>query len=478
MNGDKIQLLIIEDDIEYFEIIKMCLEEPDSMGMKFDLERADRLEVGLKLLETARFDALLLDLTLPDSQGIETVQRVMSRGFALPILVMTNLGDELMAFEAMRLGAQDYMVKATSDSRYLKRAIWYAIERQKLLAQSESIIRRAADGMVVIDADGVVRYLNPAAQAILGATPDSMLGHPFPFPAAESSVQKIPGPRERSVEMKVVEIQWKGRPARLASLRDITELQRVEALKAEIRERRRLDQLKDELVGTVSHELRTPLTIVKGAIDNLREGICGDLEGKQKEVVELAHRNVERLARMINNLLDLSRLESGSAKVSKKSVDLTGVAREVLEGFRLADTRGITIDAKLAEGSPRVEADGEMIAQVITNLLDNAVRFARARVSVNVFEDGGAVRVEVVDDGPGIPEDKIKDLFNKFTQLNRKAGGGYKGTGLGLAICKEIMALHGAKIDVASVVGAGTRFSFALPALAPAEAARREGPRS
>ena len=234
MNGDKIQVLIIEDDVEYFEIIKMCLDEPDSMGMRFDLVRADRLEVGLKLLETARFDALLLDLTLPDSQGLETVQRVMARGFPLPILVMTNLGDELMAFEAMRLGAQDYMVKATSDSRYLKRAIWYAIERQKLINQSEGIIRRAADGMVVIDADGVVRYLNPAAQAILGVQPETLLGHPFPFPAAsgESSVQRVSGERERSVEIKVVDIQWKGRPARLASLRDITELQRVEALKA------------------------------------------------------------------------------------------------------------------------------------------------------------------------------------------------------------------------------------------------------
>ena len=235
--------------------------------------------------------------------------------------------------------------------------------------------------------------------------------------------------------------------------------------------------MKDELVGTVSHELRTPLTIVKGAIDNLREGICGPVEGKQKEVVELAHRNVERLARMINNLLDLSRLESGSARANKKPTDLSGVAKEVLDGFGYADTRGIKIDSRL-DGVPPVEADAEMMAQVITNLLDNAVRFARARVAVNVTPEGGSVRVEVVDDGPGIPEDKIKDLFNKFTQLNRKAGGGYKGTGLGLAICKEIMTLHGTKIDVASVVGAGTRFSFALPVTKAAPKKRQEAPRS
>ena len=468
MNGSKIQVLMIEDDLEYAEIIKMCLDEPDSMGLKFEVERADRLSVGLKLLDAARFDALLLDLTLPDSQGLETISRVIAHGAQVPVLVMTNLGDETMAFEAMRLGAQDYMVKATSDSRYLKRAIWYAIERHKLLAQSEGIIKRAADGMVVVDAGGIVRYMNPAAQTIFGEPAETMVGKPFPLPlaAGETSLHKLTQPRERTVEMKVVDIQWKGQTARLASVRDITELQRVEQLKAEIRERRRLDQLKDELIGTVSHELRTPLTIVKGAIDNLREGIAGELRGKQAEVVALAHRNVNRLAKMINNLLDLSRLESGGARIAKRPTDLKALVEEVLEGLRIADSnRAVTLDADFDPALPKALADPEMIAQVITNLADNALRFARSRVTVRARLQGPeTVVVEVVDDGPGIPEDKVNALFNKFVQINRKTGGaGYKGTGLGLAICKEIMTLHSSKIEVQSVVGAGTRFSFALP---------------
>jgi signal transduction histidine kinase/ActR/RegA family two-component response regulator len=484
MNGTKIQLLMIEDDIEYAEIIKMCLDEPDSMGMRFEIERADRLEVGLKLLDAARFDALLLDLTLPDSQGLETIEKVIRHGATIPILVMTNLGDETMAFEAMRLGAQDYMVKATSDSRYLKRAIWYAIERHKLLAQSEGIIKRSADGMVVVDSNGIVRYLNPAAQALFGEPAETMLGKPFPFPLAsgETSLQKLSAPRDRTVEMKVVDITWKGAPARLASVRDITELQRVEQLKAEIRERRRLDQLKDELIGTVSHELRTPLTIVKGAIDNLREGIAGELHGKQEEVVQLAHRNVNRLAKMINNLLDLSRLESGSARVSKRPTDPGALINEVLEGFPMTEERRVELVTDAPPGLPKVHADPEMLAQVITNLVDNALRFARSRVTVRAQAvEGGQVLFEIVDDGPGIPEDKLPTLFNKFVQINRKAGGGYKGTGLGLAICKEIMQLHGSKIEVTSMVGAGTRFSFSLPteaaAATPASGAPGQGAR-
>jgi signal transduction histidine kinase len=100
---------------------------------------------------------------------------------------------------------------------------------------------------------------------------------------------------------------------------------------------------------------------------------------------------------------------------------------------------------------------------VVTNLVDNALRFARSRVTVKATAQEDGALVEIVDDGPGIPSDKIGALFNKFVQINRTVGGGYKGTGLGLAICKEIMTLHGSKIDVESVLGAGTRFSFKLP---------------
>ena len=468
--GRPIQLLIIEDDIDYVDIIRMCLDEPDSMGLKFELERADRLEVGLKLLDTARFDALLLDLTLPDSRGIETVKRVLDHGAEIPILVMTNLGDESMAFEAMRLGAQDYMVKATSDSRLLKRAIWYAIERRKLLSQAEGVIKRSPDGMVVIDAKGV-QYVNPAAERILGQTAPELVGKPFRFDAApgQTTQQLLTGPQgERTVELVVTEIQWRGDKAMLAALHDITELQRVEQLKAEIRERRRLDQLKDQLIGTVSHELRTPLTIVKGAIDNLREGIVGELKPKQTEVVQLAHRNIARLAKMINNLLDLSRLESGQAKAHRRRLAVEPFLRELAGDFELkAKEKGLRLELDAAPGLPDVSADPELIAEVFVNLLDNALRYAKSRVTLrarlSLEAPGRGVAFDVDDDGPGIPADKVNDLFNKFVQINRKMGGsGYKGTGLGLAICKEIVGLHQSKISIHSVPGLGTRFTFSL----------------
>ncbi len=475
---DKIQLLLIEDDVDYADIIKMCLDEPDSMGLKFELERADRLEVGLKLLETARFDALLLDLSLPDSRGLDTIKRVFDRGFQIPILVMTNLGDEGMAFEAMRLGAQDYMVKATSDSRLIKRAIWYAIERQKLLNQTESIVRHSPDGMVIVDEQGIVQFVNPSAEKLLGRKAQELREQPlgFPLSAGMTRQHRLKGPAgETILEIRVGEVQWRGKPALLAVLRDITELQRVEQLRAEVKERRRLDQLKDELIGTVSHELRTPLTIIKGAVDNLREGILGSLAPRQGEVVELAHRNLIRLTKMINNLLDLSRLESGQARARRRKADPAVMIEEVVSDFEARpQARRVELRKELGQGLPPVFADPEMIAEVLVNLLDNALRFAKSRVVVSAAAQGGAggprsVVFSVADDGPGIPPDKVQDLFNKFVQINRAVGGsGYKGTGLGLAISKDIMDLHDSRITVDSVPGLGCRFSFALPEFAPA----------
>ena len=119
MTPKPLQVLVIEDDRDYIDIIRMCLDEPDSMGLKFEIESADRLALGLKLLSSCTFDAVLLDLRLPDSEGLETIQQVIAERNDVPVLVLTNLGDESLAFEAMRLGAQDFMVKATSDSRLL-----------------------------------------------------------------------------------------------------------------------------------------------------------------------------------------------------------------------------------------------------------------------------------------------------------------------------------------------------------------------
>jgi PAS domain S-box-containing protein len=254
--------------------------------------------------------------------------------------------------------------------------------------------------------------------------------------------------------------------------RDVTDSRRCADLGAEVKQRRELDALKDQFIGTVSHELRTPLTVVRTAVDSLRDGMVGALSPKQREVADLCHRNVLRLCKMITNLLDISRLESGHAKARLESLDLKPLLTDLEANFRLMGLgRKISIKIDAPAAPPLVRGDPELIGEVLSNLLDNAARFARREVRVKVSRESAAaagretkgVRVEVIDDGPGIPAGRIGELFNKFTQVQRSVGAGYKGTGLGLAICKEIMKLHGSSIAVESSPGRGARFHFFLP---------------
>lgn len=470
MGQKPIRVLMIEDDPDYVEIVRLCLAEPEAMGLAFELENAERLAEGLTKLTAGRFDAVLVDLGLPDARGLEAVQAVLHAAPESPVLVSTNYGDEATALEAMRLGAQDFMIKASSDSRVLKRSIRYAIERKAAIGQRDGIIRAAADGMVVVDAGGVVQFVNAAAERVLGAPASRLLGKPFPHPAkpGESVLLELAreGGAKAAVEMRVTEVQWDAGPASLASLRDVTELRRLEQLKSEIAERRRVDELKDQWIGTLSHELRTPLTIIKGAVVDLHEGQAEPLGPQQAMLVGLARRQAERVERMVVHLLDLTRLESGRAKVDRRSLDAAALVRRVAGDFeRAAADRALRIEVDLDAAAPKVSADPDLFEQMVVNLLENAIRFARARIGVSVRGLPGSIEVRVSDDGIGIPPEKKELLFTRFNQLDRKhrSPDGYKGTGLGLAICKEIAGIHRGFIEVESEPGRGTTFVVRLP---------------
>lgn len=234
----------------------------------------------------------------------------------------------------------------------------------------------------------------------------------------------------------------------------------------DITERKRLDKLKDDLISAVSHELRIPLTIVKGAVSNLQDGIAGSLRPEQLKLLEIADRNITRLTRLINNLLDLSRLESGQIQITQNKMDAAALVGQMLKDLKLeAKKRKLRLQARLPPKLPFVYADPELIHQVFSNLLDNALRFAKTRINLEAktSDSEGKVTFRVCDDGKGIPFENQKRLFSKFYQVERFAQGkGYQGTGLGLNIAKEIVDRHGGKIWVESEKNQGTAFCFTL----------------
>jgi len=455
-------------------MISCFIDKACGGSLKYVVEHVSRLAEGLSLLERGEHDIVLLDLHLPDSRGMETLDKVRAKSPGIPVVVLTNDDQEEVGLDTIARGAQDFIGKGRIDPIRLRRAISFALERERLSRQMESVVEGSPDGMIVVDPGGVVRYANQAALALLGRPREQVLGSAFAFEAAPGkttshALSPAPG-RELCVEMRVSEIDWKGAPARLAALRDVTETRKVEELRAEVRERLRVDQLKDQLLNTVAHELRSPLSVVKAIVATMHDGLSGPLNDDQAQFTATAMKHINRLTRLLNNFLDLARLESRSARVSRRPVDALGLIREVSEGIRLANRgRPIVFLYDLPASAPLVQVDADMIAQVLGNLLDNAMRYARARVLVRAACAEDAVEVSVVDDGPGIPPDKFADLFNKFVQLDRPRGGsGYKGTGLGLAISREIVTLNGGRISAENASGRGACFRFTLPLAAAA----------
>lgn len=489
MKDNTVRILLVEDDPEDALLLRRLLEREVEAGFRPAIEEAPSLAGAQMRLAQGGVDVVLLDLMLPDSRGLDTAAALLTRFAKVPIVVLTGLSDEALALQAVRRGAQDYIVKGSVDGRTLRRVLSYAVHRHRASMGLKSVIDRSADGMVVVDGGGAVRYLNPAAEALLGGG-GPFLGRPFPFalpPEGLCEVALPPAPEARVAELRVTAIEWDDEPATLATLRDMTDLRRVAELKAEVKEQRRMDKLKNELMSAISHEMRSPLTVIKAANINMKDGSTGPLNPEQETMVVLQHKNILRLQKIIDHILDLSRLESGRAVIRPARVEAGPLVEEVAKGYQLlADERGVRIGVELAPDLPPVFADPDLLAQVVGNLLDNAVRFTGSKIELKaealssvqaaqagrvggpVLAEGGCVRFSVSDDGRGIPPERIGDIFKRFVQVDRAAGGeDYKGTGLGLAICKEIVERQGGRIWAESGKGPGARFCFTLPLCEP-----------
>ncbi|MCK5214627.1 MAG: HAMP domain-containing histidine kinase [Candidatus Omnitrophica bacterium] len=234
------------------------------------------------------------------------------------------------------------------------------------------------------------------------------------------------------------------------------------------KELKELDKLKSEFVSTVSHELRTPMTIIKESIAQMSDGICGDINEKQERVLFMALANINRLAKIINDLLDISKFEAGKLLLEKSLFDIGELTREVCEGFQAqAQKHGLALKVGIEDDKIEVYADRDKMIQVFTNLIGNAIKFT-GKGSITIKVKGNAdktVECSVQDTGKGISEDDLPKVFDKFQQFGRQDGPGEKGTGLGLLICKKIIDLHKGTIDIESQIGLGTVIIFTIPCL-------------
>lgn len=343
-----------------------------------------------------------------------------------------------------------------------------AVNEEK--AKSEAILRNMADGVVAVEHTGSIFLFNEAAEKIFGRSAESAIGktilevvrnHEFSalfedVPATGMKTEEIViyAPRRRHLRVTVFRLVEGTGPSigAAAVVQDITEI-------------KRLEQLRTEFVANVSHELRTPLTSIKGFIETLLEGAYSDQETCTR-FLRIIEKESSRLENLINDLLDLSRIESGRVQPSNELVELPGLVESVLLSFETqAKNKEIKMAADFPNGFAPIKADKEMLRQVLINLIDNAIKYTPEGGSVTIrgHDLGDAVRVEVIDTGIGIPQEHLPRLFERFYRVDKARSRSLGGTGLGLSIVKHIVESHGGTVGVESELGQGTTVHFLLP---------------
>jgi len=327
-----------------------------------------------------------------------------------------------------------------------------------------AFVEHMLNGVVVVNERGLIDGVNPAAEAIFGYSRAELLGQPFSrlvtepkdLLTATSRISEWEGRRKGGetfpFEISLFEFDAAEGALIGGSIRDLTESRKVE-------------RLKREFVSTVSHELRTPLTSIKGSIGLLRSGVAGEIAGQGRELLVIAERNATRLMNLINDILDLDKLESGKLVMRFSPVPIALVVHQALDAVRgFAEQEGVGVDCESA-ATATVVADGERLEQVVINLLSNAVKFSPRGSSVSVSAEriSDSVEVRVVDRGRGIPEALRDAVFERFRQVDASDSRQKGGTGLGLAICRAIIQRHNGQLGVDSVEGKGSTFWFRIP---------------
>lgn len=363
------------------------------------------------------------------------------------------------------------------------------------LARHRAILASAMDAIITITEKGEIDTANPATTRMFGWSAEELAGAPaarlFQFPEA------APG-RQADVLGQLVGQAADGGAARefIGRRKDGTTVpvdvvvgrmqssdgNRLVAILHDITERKRAEIVKNEFVSTVSHELRTPLTSIAGSLGLLNGGAVGDLPPPAKRLVSIAHENSRRLVRLVNDILDIQKMQSASMTFAREPVVMEEVARLALEqnaGFAAEHGVRLTLHATSADTS--VVGDQDRLIQVLTNLISNAVKFSPAEgvVALSVERRGDLVRICVQDHGTGIPESFRGSMFTRFAQADTTDTRQRGGTGLGLAIVKEIVDRHSGRISFESEEGVGTTFYVDLPARlvsAPAQKPREPAP--
>ncbi|MGE5691182.1 MAG: GAF domain-containing protein [Pseudomonadota bacterium] len=419
-------------------------------------------------------DEELLTTVQPEDRELARVMGVRSL-MAVPFTSGAGTLGSIMFVSSesgRRFGDDDLLL-----ARELGRRAGVAIENARLYRAMEGRARAAealefvADGVVTVDREGIVRLWNPAAAATLRRPAAEAVGRRMDdvvpgWVAVSHLIPVVPAEEGQVPRPETVPLDAGAREA-WVSISGVAFAEGTVYAFRDLTEERGLERMKSDFVSTVSHELRTPLAAIYGAALTLRRAEIPLTPEQRDELLDVIADEADRLARIVNDILWTSRIESGVIQVQIESCDARGLARAVVQTARVHLPASHELTLEVPDDLPRVAADPDKVRQVLSNLLDNAVKYSPAggRVAVRLEADHRVVRFVVEDDGLGIPAGDRDRVFEKFYRLDPDLNRGVGGTGLGLYICRELVRRMDGWIWVEERSGGGSRFVVELPAL-------------
>jgi signal transduction histidine kinase len=352
--NETIHILLVEDDLAYAKILEHTLSHGQ---WTYQIDHAECLHNALERLSHRIYDVILLDLFLPDSQGLGSIAKLHAETGLIPLIVLTSLNDRDIGIEAVSRGAQDFIIKSELTEEVLTKSIHYAIKRKSL------------------------------------------------------------------------------------------------------------EKIKTEFVGFVTHELNTPITIIREGISRVLEGVLGDVNENQRKFLHTSLNNVDRLGHIVDDLMDVTKLEFQKIHLDQRVFNMVELAKELANAFYpILKRKGLELREHYASYEIKVSADRERIAQVVNNLMMNAIKFTKEGfIELAVIDREGQAICSVTDSGVGITHDHLSKVFQKFEHFDSPQLIKDKGTGLGLYICKGLIDLHEGKVGIESEVNKGTKVFFTLP---------------
>jgi PAS domain S-box-containing protein len=423
-----------------------------------------------------------LSKTSGDPRVKSAMRHKMVSGWATPVQVGNNVLAVLEFYCHLRL-REDRETTAAMETvaASLGQMLARTRERERaeeLSRQQKILLHSVADGICGVDRNGLVRFANPAATRLLGAPVASLIGKqvhelvhgsapegkkcPSDCALLRAAIGRVPSTGEDTI----YRANGVGFPAEyfLNPILDMGRYSGSVLSFRDISQRYALDRLKDEFVSTVSHELRTPLTSIRGALGLLSSGILGDITDKATNLLRIALSNSDRLVRLINDILDLERAQSGREPLVFRPVQMADLVRQSMDSMQLmAESAGVL----LIHDKTQVEitADADRLQQVLTNLLSNAIKFSppNSAVSIMLRPGSSGMTLSVIDQGRGIPADKLEAIFGRFQQVDASDSRQKGGSGLGLAICRAIVVQHNGRIWAERNPIRGSTFRVFLP---------------